>query len=58
MSKKNQQVSSDAKKTMALLGQHVRGLVEHTLDVAAYGSHGHAAGRQGAAGPCDAEERR
>jgi len=41
MSKKNQQV----KKTIAMLGQHVKGLVSHTLDVSEYGFHGHAAGR-------------
>lgn len=41
---------SDAKKTMAVLGDHVKELVGHTLDSAAYGGHGHAAGKQGRAG--------
>lgn len=41
---------SNAAKTIAVLGQHVKELVGHTLDSAAYGSHGHAAGRQGAKG--------
>jgi hypothetical protein len=50
MSRKEQQVNSDARKTMAILGQHVKELVGRTLDSAAYGSHGHAAERQGAAG--------
>jgi hypothetical protein len=42
--------SSDAKKTVRALGEHVKGLVGHTLDMATYNAHGHAAGRQGARG--------
>ena len=36
--------------TTAALNQHVKELTAHTLDVSDYNAHGHAAGRQGAAG--------
>jgi hypothetical protein len=37
-------------KTTAALNQHFKGLTSHTLEVSDYNAHGHAVGRQGAAG--------
>lgn len=45
-----QQISSAARETKRILGEHVAGLVGHTLTTSQYGGHGHAEGRQGRKG--------
>lgn len=42
-----EQVSSAARETKRILGEHVAGLVGHTLTTSQYNAHGHAEGRQG-----------
>jgi hypothetical protein len=50
MSQSKKQIAAAAKKTTDALGEHVKGLTDHTLDVALYNNHGHAMGRQGPKG--------
>jgi hypothetical protein len=47
---KQQSIERAAQKTKAVLGQHVKELVAHTVAMAEYNGHGHAVGRQGRAG--------
>jgi hypothetical protein len=47
---KRQSVERAARKSKAMLGQHVKELLAHRLEVSRYGGHGHAEGRQGRAG--------
>jgi hypothetical protein len=45
-----EQIRSAARETKRILGEHVAGLVGHTLTTSQYGGHGHAEGRQGRRG--------
>lgn len=47
MSRTKKQIADAAAQTKAVLGQHVKELISHTLDVADYNGHGHAIGKQG-----------
>ena len=44
------EIAGTARKTTAILSNHVRELVGHTLDSSRYNGHGHAEGRQGPKG--------
>lgn len=45
-----QQMERSARKTRAVLAEHVRQLADHTRAVANYGGHGNAVGKQGRSG--------
>jgi hypothetical protein len=47
---KQHSIERAAQKSRAMLGQHVKELVGHTIEVSRYGGHGHAEGRQGRSG--------
>jgi len=49
MSKQQERINR-ATRAKAVLGQHVKELVGHTVAMAEYNGHGHAAGRQGHTG--------
>jgi hypothetical protein len=50
MSTKKEQLRRSAARTKEILGDHVAGLVGHTLTTSQYAGHGHAEGRQGRKG--------
>jgi hypothetical protein len=47
---KQERISRSARKARAMLGQQVKELAGHVLEVSRYGAHGHALGRQGRTG--------